>query len=167
MKRMLIALFLTLAACVACSPGEVPAAPVPEQPERPVVPEEPGTDPDPPAGAIALRITVGAKSFAATLADNAAARAFAAQLPMSASMGELNGNEKYYYLPYDLPIFAFNPGTVRAGDLMLFGSNCLVLFYETFPTSYSYTRIGTIDAPVGLAAALGAESVTVRFEAEP
>ena len=39
-----------------------------------------------------------------------------------------------------------------------------MLFYETFSSSYSYTRIGSIDNPTGLAAALGTGNVSVRFE---
>lgn len=56
------------------------------------------------------------------------------------------------------------PGIIHAGDLMLYGNNCVVLFYETFNSSYSYTRIGAIDDPSGLAAALGSGNVSVRFE---
>ena len=44
-------------------------------------------------------MTVGERRFAVTLIDNAAARAFAAQLPLTLAMSELNGNEKHADLP--------------------------------------------------------------------
>lgn len=111
-----------------------------------------------------LRITVGSASFSATLEDNATTNAFKALLPMTVNMSEMNGNEKYYYLSEKLQTLSSNPGTIRAGDLMLYGSSCVVLFYESFSTSYSYTRLGRIDKPSGLASALGSGSVTVTFE---
>lgn len=110
-----------------------------------------------------LTIQVGSSSFTATLEDSETTRAFVAALPMTVTMGELNGNEKFYYLPNQLPTSSYSPGTIHNGDLMLYGSDCLVLFYETFSSSYSYTRLGSLDDPTGLAAALGGSSVEVTF----
>lgn len=111
-----------------------------------------------------ITIRVGDHVFSATLEENATARAFAALLPMTVTMNELNGNEKYHYLSEDLPTESYRPGTIRSGDLMLYGSDCVVLFYETFSSSYSYTRIGRLDNPSGLASALGKGNVSVTFE---
>ena len=111
-----------------------------------------------------INIIVGTKTFTATLADSETGRAFAQLLPMTVTMTDLNGNEKYHYLDSSLPTDSYRPGTIHAGDLMLYGNNCVVLFYETFSSSYSYTRIGSIDNPAGLSAALGSGNVSVRFE---
>jgi len=111
-----------------------------------------------------INIIVGSKTFTATLADSETGEAFAALLPLTVTMNELNGNEKYHYLSTSLPTAAYRPGTIHAGDLLLYGNNCVVLFYETFNSSYSYTRIGAIDNPSGLASALGSGNVSVRFE---
>lgn len=111
-----------------------------------------------------IDIKAGNQVFTATLLDNASANAFKAMLPLTINMTELNGNEKYYRFPRNLPTNASNPGTIHSGDLMLWGANTLVVFYETFPTAYSYTRLGKIDNPVGLADALGTGSVTVTIE---
>lgn len=110
-----------------------------------------------------ISIEINGQTFSATLADNDTARAFAARLPMTLDMRELNGNEKYFYLDEPLPAAAQRVGQIRAGDLMLFGSDCVVLFYENFATSYTYTPIGRIDDPAGLADALGRGSAAVAF----
>ena len=111
-----------------------------------------------------INVIIGSKTFTATLADSETGEAFAALLPLSVTMNELNGNEKYHYLSSSLPTDSYQPGTIHAGDLMLYGNNCVVLFYETFNSSYSYTRLGAIDNPSGLAATLGSGNVSVRFE---
>ena len=111
-------------------------------------------------------MTVDKRRFAITLNDNEAARAFVAQLPLTLEMSELNGNEKHAELPTALPTDASRPGTIENGDLMLYGSNTLVVFYVTFKSSYSYTRLGRVDEPAGLAQAVGAQGVRVVFSAD-
>ena len=54
-------------------------------------------------------------------------------------------NEKYVYLDNSLPTNSSNPKRINAGDVMLYGNNCLVIFYKSFDTSYSYTKIGHIN----------------------
>ena len=108
-------------------------------------------------------MTVGERRFAITLTNNAAARAFAAQLPLALNMADLNGNEKHAELPKALPVSASRPGTIRQGDLMLYGSSTLVVFYLAFDTSYAYTRLGRVDDPEGLAQALGQQAVRIHF----
>ncbi len=82
-----------------------------------------------------MTIIVNTEAFSATLYDNAAATAFKALLPLTIEMADLNDNEKYFDLPVNLPHSASNPGTIKTGDLMLYGSNTLVLFYKSFSTS--------------------------------
>lgn len=108
-------------------------------------------------------MTVGERRFAITLADNEATRAFAATLPLTLEMEELNGNEKKKELPDALPTSESRPGTIRNGDLMLWGSRTVVIFYQTFDSTYSYTNLGRVDDPTGLAQALGRGDVRVVF----
>lgn len=112
-----------------------------------------------------VRISFDGGSATVQLADTDAARTFAALLPVTLEMGDLNGNEKYVYLDAALPASASAPGAVAAGDLMLYGDDCVVLFYESFATPYSYTRIGQVDDFSAIASMAGVGSVSVAFEA--
>lgn len=111
-----------------------------------------------------MEILIGDKTYAVSLEDNETVKELTARLPMELTMEELHGNEKYNYLPESLPTAAETIGTIQAGDLMLFGSDCLVLFYEDFETTYSYTRIGRLENPSGLSETLGSGSIIVTFK---
>ena len=110
-----------------------------------------------------MTITINGRTFRATLYENETTAALKAKLPLTLDMSELNGNEKYNYMPFSLPTNASNPGQIYAGDLMLYGSDCLVLFYESFSTGYRYTPVGRIDDPSGLADAVGRGGIQVIF----
>jgi hypothetical protein len=113
---------------------------------------------------VKIKITVNNQTFTATLLDNNSAKAFKEMLPLTIKMTELNGNEKYCDLKKSLPTNPTNPETITNGDLMLYGSETFVLFYDTFATSYRYTKLGQIDNATGLKSALGSGSVTVTVE---
>lgn len=113
-----------------------------------------------------MKITIGDSVFTATLYDNETATAFKMMLPITINMSELNGNEKFFYFSNTLPTNASPGGTIQNGDLMLYGNNCLVLFYESFNTTYSYSRLGKITNTTGFVNALGNGKVEVKFELE-
>lgn len=107
-----------------------------------------------------VKAIINGKEYVINLEDNETANSFANLLPQELNMSELNGNEKYIYLDTTLPTNSSNPKRINAGDVMLYGNNCLVIFYKSFDTSYSYTRIGHIDDLQNL----GNGNITVKFE---
>ena len=110
-----------------------------------------------------INLTINGNNFTATLDDNETTRELLSRLPLEVSMSELNGNEKYYYFDESLPTNSYRPGNISTGDIMLYGSDCLVIFYENFDTPYSYTRIGKIDNVDNLKDALGNGNVNVMI----
>ena len=162
------AVLLTLSACAATPTSNVdnipPAAQTQENHSAPAELDRPeNAASDIPASKTTLTVTAGGQEFTVTLADNESARRLLDLLPLTLDMSELNGNEKFFYLDTELPADPYQPGQINAGDLMLYGDNCLVLFYESFPSGYSYTRLGSVDDSTGLAEALGTSGVEVTF----
>ena len=111
-----------------------------------------------------MTVSVNGKEFSAKFYDTKAAEEFKAMLPLTLDMTELNGNEKYFYLDGRLTAESERVGSIKRGDIMLYGANCVVLFYESFSTPYSYTRIGYIENSEGLEKAVGTGNVTVEFK---
>jgi len=126
--------------------------------------EENNTNSNIPMANSKIKIKVNSQTFTATLLDNKSVKAFKEMLPLTMKMTELNGNEKYFDLPNSLSTNSYNPQTIKTGDLMLYGSKTFVLFYKTFSTPYSYTKLGSLDDLAGLTTALGSGNVTVTFE---
>ena len=111
-----------------------------------------------------IQVTINDTPFTATIEDAAAGPELLARMPLPLSMEELHGNEKYCYTGDSFGGEMYVPDTIEAGDLMVFGSDCLVLFYETFANDgWSYAHVGKIDDPSGLAAACGSGTATVTF----
>ncbi|MCH5279735.1 MAG: hypothetical protein J1E60_08110 [Christensenellaceae bacterium] len=110
-----------------------------------------------------MLLTIGEFKFTIVLEDNESAAALKEKLPLELAMSELNGNEKYNYLPFTLPTNPHSPGMIHAGDVMLYGDNCLVVFYESFSSAYSYTKIGYIEDAENLQNAVGTSGVRMIF----
>ena len=107
-----------------------------------------------------MKAIINGSEYIINLEDNETTKSFINILPKELIMNELNGNEKYIYLDTTLPTNEFNPKKINAGDVMLYGNNCLVIFYKSFDTTYSYTKIGHIDNLDDL----GNRSISVKFE---
>ncbi|SQI41431.1 Uncharacterized conserved protein [Leminorella richardii] len=112
---------------------------------------------------IKIKMTIHQQSYDVELEDNPTTKALIKRLPLTLTMQELNGNEKFADLSSTLPISPIGPGTIHEGELMLYGRQTLVLFYQTFQTSYSYTSIGRIIASDTLQNTVGHSNISVNF----
>lgn len=92
-----------------------------------------------------IKIVINDKEYNLNLENNETVTKLLEILPLDINMNELNGNEFYTYLDSKLPINSYQPKNIKKGDVMLYGDNCLVIFYKSFDTNYSYTKIGHID----------------------
>lgn len=121
--------------------------------------------------AVTLNFTAGANAgetvFSAVLAQNDTALLIAQEGTLTLTMSDLDGNEKFAYLPAALPEHPEQLETIHAGDILLFGNKCLVIFYQDAVSPYNYTRIGHVEQPERLSAALGSGDVTVQLVFAP
>ncbi|WP_423216694.1 cyclophilin-like fold protein [Streptococcus equinus] len=113
-----------------------------------------------------INVRVNGKKFKLLLNDSVAAREFRDSLPLTLKMSDVNRNEKYAVLDRDFTSDNRRARKIHSGDLKLWAGNGLVLFYDDFSSSYSYTDLGKMTDSSGLAECLGRSSITVTFEEE-
>lgn len=110
-----------------------------------------------------LNVEVNGITFTAALEDNAAVDAFVEMMreaPVVIEMSDYSGFEKVGSLGTSLPA-SNSQTTTQAGDIVLYNSSQIVIFYGS--NSWSYTRLGKIDDLTGWEEALGSGDVTVTF----
>ncbi len=56
-------------------------------------------------------------------------------MPLTLNISDLNGSEKYYNLSDTLPVNSEKAGNIKKGNIMLYGNNCIVIFYERHHTA--------------------------------
>lgn len=91
-----------------------------------------------------IKVIIKNETYRVELEKNPTTQAFLERLPLEMEMRELNRNEKYGVISKGLPRGKGYSGDIEIGDLMLYGTDCIVLFYKNFNTPYSYTRLGKV-----------------------
>ena len=92
-----------------------------------------------------INITIDGRSMSATLADNVATKALVEKLangPITITMNNYGGFEKVGALPWSLPS-ADTQITTKPGDIMLYTSSNIVIFYGQ--NSWAYTPLGVLE----------------------
>ena len=92
-----------------------------------------------------MKVIINNKEYVLNLTTNKVVEEISNMLPLEVTMTDLHNNEKYVYLSEQFTTNEYNPKHIEKGDVMLFGNNCLVIFYKSFDTTFSYTKIGHID----------------------
>lgn len=108
-------------------------------------------------------VTVNGVTFSAVFAENAGAQALKEELrkgPITIQMDDYGGFEKVGSLGKTLPT-ANAQTTTKAGDIVLYQGNQIVIFYGS--NSWSYTRLGRVENRNGWEKALSSGSVSVTF----
>lgn len=111
-------------------------------------------------------ITIKNKKYEAILYDNSTVRELIKNFPISITMSDLNGNEKYYNFSKSFSTSSENVANINKGDIMLFGDDCLVIFYKSFSTRYKYTKLGYIKNTEDLENSFGKGDISITFEIE-
>lgn len=111
---------------------------------------------------IKINVLINNKLFIANLYYLDVSKELISLFPLKIRMDSLE-HEKFFNFD---KLFTSNPkkvGTINKGDIMLFGSSCLVLFYESFSTNYSYTKIGEFVDKEGASKALNIKDIVISM----
>lgn len=108
-------------------------------------------------------ITIKNKKYEAILYDNSTTKELIKKFLITITMSDLNGNEKYYNFSKSFSTSSENVANINKGDIMLFGDNCLVIFYKSFSTRYRYTKLGYIKNTEDLENSLGKGDIEITF----
>lgn len=110
-----------------------------------------------------MNVQIGNYNFMATLEENKAVEELVDMMiegPITISMSDYSGFEKVGALGRSLTRND-SQTTTKAGDIVLYNGNNIVMFYGS--NSWSYTRIGKIDDLSDWETALGSGSITAVF----
>ncbi|MCR5207491.1 MAG: hypothetical protein K6C14_03335 [Eubacterium sp.] len=163
-KYSVIILTLVIAfVSAACSvgPGAAETAYTKETETNPITSE--ATQSETKVNEMKVKVSINGKTFSATLADNAAAKELYEIIKsegLTVELSDYSGFEKVGRLGHTLSAND-KQTTTHAGDLVLYQSNQLVMFYGS--NSWSYTRLGSIDDLSGWEEALGSGNITAEF----
>ena len=112
-----------------------------------------------------VNISINGKTFTATLEDNTAAKELYEIIKndgLTVEMSDYSGFEKVGALGHTLTSND-KKTTTEAGDIVLYLSNQIVMFYGS--NSWSYTKLGKIDDLSGWEEALGSGDITAELSA--
>lgn len=111
---------------------------------------------------VKCNVQIGGRDFTVILEKNEAAEAFYQMMeePLVIKMSDYAGFEKVGALGTSLPA-SDSRMTTQAGDIVLYNSDQIVLFYGS--NSWSYTKLGRIDNLAGWEEALGHGGVEAVF----
>lgn len=115
-----------------------------------------------------IRITADGRRFIALLDDSAAAREFAAMLPLTLTLADYNRTEKIADLPARIATGGAPDGiTPVAGDLTYYAPwGNLAIFYHDFGYSRGLVRLGHFESAAAQLATLEGAVTIARVEGD-
>ena len=165
MKKVVIVISLVLMIFALCACSNNPKEPktTSESTSEALQTTPESTTKEPQITEMKVNISINGKTFTATLEDNQAAKELYEIIKadgLTVEMSDYSGFEKVGAIGHTLTAND-KQTTTEAGDIVLYQSNQIVMFYGS--NSWSYTRLGKIDDLSGWEEALGSGDITAEF----